>query len=80
MLFSLSITFPCSIKSISSSGKSKHASTNTLNSISFFSKSLILLENLPESDWAALLTASIVVALITSITDSACAKSILLFK
>ena len=75
-----SATRPCVIKSISSSGKSKQASTNIRKSINFKSSALIRCENSPDSDRTALLAASMVAALITSATASAWAKSILSFK
>ena len=66
-----SLTFPSLIKSISSSGKSKHASTYILSSIKYFSKLLISKENLPDKEFAALCAASAVEALIKSAIDSA---------
>ncbi len=69
---------PFSIKSISSSGKSKQASIYMRISIKSFNKLLILLEKSPFSEFAALMTALLVEALIISETASACVKSSLL--
>ena len=63
------------MKSISSSGKSKQASTYKRKLTSSPNNAFTASENSPDKERTALLAASTVAALITSATASACAKS-----